>query len=68
MFCGGLVVQLLEPWVGDMHGALGTVHSRAERVIGDLVSSHLVLLIATVAVWVDAGHIVPVQDLEEGLT
>ena len=61
-----LLVERLEPWAGDVHGTLGAVHAGTERVIGHLVWSHLVLVISTVAVWVDPGHLVPVQHFEEG--
>ena len=64
---GWLVVELLEPGVGDVDGALRAVHASTERVIRHLMGSHLVLLITTDAVWVDAWHLVPVHDFEKWL-
>ena len=50
-----------------MHGTLSAVHAGTERVIRHLMRAHLVLVISTVAVRVDPGHLVPVEHFEEGL-
>ena len=65
LLCDWLFVQLFEPGIGDVNTALSTVHTRTVEVNWDLVRSHRVLFVATVAVWEHSWDLVSFHHFEE---
>lgn len=64
LFSRWLHVQFVKPRVWDVHGTLSARHSCRVEIIGNLVSSHLVLLVTTGTVSEDTWGLVTSQHFQ----
>ena len=62
------LVQLVEPGVGDVHGALSTVDASRVEIKRNLMRAHLVLLITAATIGPDAWGTMTLKHLEKTLT